>query len=347
MAYLEIKHLQKSYENKKVLNDINLSVNEGELVSILGPSGCGKTTTLRIIAGLLDKDDGEILLSGNDLSEVPVHKRNLGMVFQSYALFPHLNVFENVAFGLKMRHLSKNEIQDKVNEILDITNLFNLKDRYPSELSGGQQQRVSLARGLVIKPKLLLMDEPLSNLDAKLRIQMREEIKRLQNKLGITTIFVTHDQEECFVISDHVAVMNKGRIEQFDIPQNIYNHPKTKFVADFIGYENLFEIDSQDTTAGQYSIAGKKLISDFSVKNVRYLTIKPDQINISKNDDDKNNLLSGKIIERIYLGRGYRYNVKTEIGIIKVDDQNSDDLFNLNDEVFLNLRSHSLLPLSK
>ncbi len=220
MAFVNLEDIRVSYDGKSdVLKDLRLSIEKGELVSLLGPSGCGKTTTLRVIAGLIEPNDGTFVVDEMDLTKVPVHKRNFGMVFQSYALFPHLTIKENVAFGLKLRKENKTVIEEKVMEILEVTGLSDFADRYPKQLSGGQRQRVALARALVIEPKLLLLDEPLSNLDAKLRVTMRMEIKRIQRALGITTVFVTHDQEECFSISDKVAVMNKGVIEQYDSPE--------------------------------------------------------------------------------------------------------------------------------
>ncbi|WP_373757956.1 ABC transporter ATP-binding protein, partial [Jeotgalibaca porci] len=222
MAFVNLEDIRVSYDGKSdVLKDLRLSIEKGELVSLLGPSGCGKTTTLRVIAGLIEPNDGTFVVDEMDLTKVPVHKRNFGMVFQSYALFPHLTIKENVAFGLKLRKENKTVIEEKVMEILEVTGLSDFADRYPKQLSGGQRQRVALARALVIEPKLLLLDEPLSNLDAKLRVTMRMEIKRIQRALGITTVFVTHDQEECFSISDKVAVMNKGVIEQYDSPEEI------------------------------------------------------------------------------------------------------------------------------
>ena len=244
MANLEVKDLAKSYNGKtKVLKDISFSVKNGDLVSILGPSGCGKTTTLRIIAGLIPATDGQVLVDGEDVGKVPVYKRNFGMVFQSYALFPHMTVFNNVAFGLKMKKMSKSDIQKRVDQILKITGLSKLASRYPKELSGGQQQRVSLARALVVNPQLLLMDEPLSNLDAKLRIKMRSEIRELQQKLKMTVLFVTHDQRECFAISDKVLIMKDGKIDQYDTPENIFHHPSSEYVARFIGYDNFINVD--------------------------------------------------------------------------------------------------------
>ena len=247
MSFLDLQGINVSYDKKhNILEGLNLQIEKGELVSLLGPSGCGKTTTLRVVAGFIEPTAGNFILDGEDLTKVPVHKRNFGLVFQSYALFPHLSVFDNVAFGLKLKKVSKEEIEKRVLNILEVCDLKGFEKRFPKQLSGGQRQRVALARALVVEPKLLLLDEPLSNLDAKLRINMRVEIKRLQAKLGITTIFVTHDQEECFSISDKVAVMNGGVIEQYDTPENIYRSPKTEFVARFIGFENFIDLEKEN-----------------------------------------------------------------------------------------------------
>nr|MBP7989359.1 ABC transporter ATP-binding protein [Enterocloster sp.] len=244
MAFMTLEKIGVSYDKKKqILKGLDLSVEKGELVSLLGPSGCGKTTTLRVVAGFIEPGEGTFTLDGEDMTKVPVHKRNFGIVFQSYALFPHLTVYDNVAFGLRTRKMDKAQIDRKVKEILEVCGLTELSGRFPREMSGGQRQRVALARALVIEPKLLLLDEPLSNLDAKLRISMRVEIKRLQKKLGITTLFVTHDQEECFSISDKVAVMNGGIIEQYDTPEQIYRQLATEFVARFIGFENFLNLE--------------------------------------------------------------------------------------------------------
>ena len=229
MDLINLQNINVSYDKKNnILENLNLKVKKGELVSLLGPSGCGKTTTLRVVAGFIEPTAGKFLLGDEDYTNIPVHNRNFGLVFQSYALFPHLTVEENVAFGLKMKKMSKEEIRKKVDDILKVVDMSHLSKRYPKELSGGQRQRVAIARALVIEPSLLLLDEPLSNLDAKLRLKMRVEIRKLQQKLGITTLFVTHDQEECFSISDKVAVLNKGVIEQFDTPENIYSNPSNR-----------------------------------------------------------------------------------------------------------------------
>ena len=246
MALLELKDVTAGYGDNMILKHYNIAIEKGKLVSLLGPSGCGKTTTLRLIAGFSEPRSGEVLFDGKDITRIPPNKRNFGFVFQSYALFPHMTIFDNVAYGLKMRGVGKAEIAERVPEMLKTVDLEGLEKRYPCELSGGQRQRVALARALVIKPDLLLMDEPLSNLDAKLRVKMRVEIRRIQQELGITTIYVTHDQEECFAISDEVAIMNNGVIEQMDDPQRIYQHPKTEFVMNFVGFDNRIELVRED-----------------------------------------------------------------------------------------------------
>lgn len=330
MAQIKIKDLSLSYQkNKQILKGLSLTIENGELLSILGPSGCGKTTMLRLISGLLPMQDGSIEVAGKDISKVPVYKRNFGMVFQSYALFPHMTIFQNVAFGLKRKKLSATEISEKTLSILKTTGLAELKDRMPNELSGGQQQRVSLARALAINPDVLLLDEPLSNLDAKLRVEMREEISRLQKKLKMTTIFVTHDQEECFAISDRVAVMNQGKIEQLDTPQNIYRHPRTKFVAEFIGYDNFVPKSWAQAHNWEYNdnVAGS------------FLTIRPENISIEKG----NNSLTGKVLAKNFLGNCYQYIVETELGRMKVDTD--DENYDVDSELDLNFKKASLMEL--
>ncbi|WP_047984281.1 ABC transporter ATP-binding protein [Ornithinibacillus californiensis] len=321
MTYVDLKDIRVSYDGKNnILKDLNLSIEKGELVSLLGPSGCGKTTTLRVIAGLIEPNDGAFVVDNKNLTRVPVHKRNFGMVFQSYALFPHLTVKENIGFGLKLRKEDKTTMNQKIQDILDVTGLGELGDRYPKQLSGGQRQRVALARALVIEPKLLLLDEPLSNLDAKLRVQMRIEIKRIQQKLGITSVFVTHDQEECFSISDRVAVMNNGVIEQFDKPEEIYNRPKTEFVARFIGFENFINLTKQGeqtytTSEGHVLKTGHRWEDGKQVA-----TIRPDDIVILPNGaEQRTNVIPGKVVVRTFLGKSYQYEVDTTVGKILVN----------------------------
>ena len=239
MATVELEGVSKAYGAHRAVHELSLAVASGESVALLGPSGCGKTTTLNMIAGFLDPDAGHIRIDGRLVGGVPPYRRNIGMVFQHYALFPHLTVADNLAFGLRMRKAEKPEIARRVGGALDLVHLGGLERRYPRELSGGQQQRVALARALVVEPAVLLLDEPLSNLDAKLRQAMREEIVELQQRLGITTIFVTHDQEEALAIARRIAVMDAGRVEQIGTPEAIYGHPRTEFVARFIGEANL------------------------------------------------------------------------------------------------------------
>src|SRR6266704_7172386 len=241
MARLQLTGLTKTYGDFRAVSDVNHDIGQGELVVLLGPSGCGKTTTLRMIAGFIPPTAGAIRLGGNDVTRQPPWKRNTGLVFQSYALFPHLSVVDNVAFGLRMRKLPQSEIAAKLTEVLRLVRLEKLADRLPRELSGGQQQRVALARALVIEPDILLLDEPLSNLDARLRDSMRNEIREIQQRLRMTTVFVTHDQTEAMAICDRVVVMNGGKLEQIGSPHDIYETPATPMVADFVGRINRLQ----------------------------------------------------------------------------------------------------------
>ena len=236
---IDLKNITKTYDDTDVLKDINLYIRDGEFLTLLGPSGCGKTTMLRLIAGFTLPDNGQILVDGKDISGVPPYRRQVNTVFQKYALFPHLNVFDNIAFGLKIQKLPKDEIESRVNEMMELVNLAGYGSRYIDQLSGGQQQRVAIARALVNRPRVLLLDEPLGALDLKLRKGMQIELKRMQQKLGITFIYVTHDQEEALTMSDTIVVMNEGVIQQIGTPADIYNEPKNVFVAKFIGESNI------------------------------------------------------------------------------------------------------------
>jgi len=240
MANVSLINLKKQFGKSLAVSDFSLEIADGELVAFLGPSGCGKTTTLRMIAGFLDPTAGRILIGQDDVTAVPVHKRNTGMVFQRYALFPHMTVAQNVSFGLEMRKTPAAERDRRISLALDMVRLTEFKDRYPRQLSGGQQQRVAIARALAIEPKVFLLDEPLSNLDAKLRLEVREDIRALQQRLGLTTIFVTHDQEEALAISDRMAIMHDGKVQQVGTPQDLYERPANLFVADFLGKMNFF-----------------------------------------------------------------------------------------------------------
>ena len=246
MSQLEFAHVTKRYGNLEALSAFSLSVNKGELISILGPSGCGKTTALRVAAGFESCDEGRLIMNGHIISPVPPHKRNMGMVFQSYSLFPHLTVTENIGFGLEVRKMPKKKRDETVANMLDLVRLVDVGHRYPHQLSGGQQQRVALARALAIEPTVLLLDEPLSALDAKVRIEVRDEIRSLQKRTGTTTLFVTHDQEEALSISDRVCVMDKGVIQQVGTPRDVYENPSTDFVATFIGETNTVELNGAE-----------------------------------------------------------------------------------------------------
>lgn len=348
MSFINLKDITVSYDGKvDILKKLNIDIEEGKLVSLLGPSGCGKTTTLRVVAGFIQPKNGQFICEKEDYTYIPVHKRNFGLVFQSYALFPHLTVFDNVAFGLKMQKVDKKDIKKAVEEILEVVDLKGYNSRYPKELSGGQRQRVALARALVIKPKLLLLDEPLSNLDAKLRLKMRAEIRKLQQKLGITTIFVTHDQEECFSISDKVAVMNGGLIEQYDTPEEIYTNPSSEFVARFVGFENFIELDKIGDNIYQ-SKSGVKFITDISDKDTKIKeklvgTIRPDNIKIIDNESEaENNILEGIVDVRTYLGKEYQYSISTEVGTILVN-ANNEKIYNQGNEIKLYLPANKLV----
>lgn len=254
-SFLTLERLTLAYGDTTAVKDLDLQIGQGELIALLGPSGCGKTTTMRSIAGLLKPKSGAIRLDGNDITRVAANKRAVGLVFQSYALFPHLTVFENVAFGLRLKRIPKPELEKRVRDGLQSVGLSRFAERRPAELSGGQQQRVALARSMVMEPKVLLLDEPLSNLDARLRLEMRTELQRVQKESGITMIFVTHDQGEALALADRIVVMLDGRIEQIGTPEQIYNAPVSAFVADFVGFENIFAVEDGKLRTSQGLVA--------------------------------------------------------------------------------------------
>ncbi len=316
---LSIDNITAHYGRTKVLEDLSIHVGDGELVSLLGASGCGKTTTLRLVAGFLQPTSGTILLGDKDLTRLPAHGRDIGLVFQNYALFPHLSVQQNVAFGLKQRKLTLTDRDTRAVEMLDRVGLAHLADRLPAELSGGQKQRVALARALVIKPPLLMFDEPLSNLDAKLRVDMRVEIRELQRANGTTALYVTHDQEEAFSISDRVAIMNEGRIMQLDTPETLYQRPANTFVARFVGFENLITLNVTDRD-GDIVRAMARDGSTLSLSQERFgeipdefiLATRPDGLVVS--DDPGAEGLPATLGLRTYLGRAYQYQCDTGAG---------------------------------
>ncbi|MBQ9309209.1 MAG: ABC transporter ATP-binding protein [Clostridia bacterium] len=342
MALLELNNITAGYDKNIILRSFHLEVNRGEFVSLLGSSGCGKTTTLRLIAGFSEPNEGTILFDGRDITHVPLHKRNFGFVFQSYALFPHMTVFDNVAFGLKMRKVSKAETQTRVMEMLELVDLKGFEKRYPREMSGGQRQRVALARAMVIRPDLMLFDEPLSNLDAKLRVKMRVEIRRIQQELGFTAIYVTHDQEECFAISDKVAIMNQGVIEQMDTPAHIFNAPKTEFIARFVGFENFFDltVSPQGIRAGQFPLAMSPTPENGSIK----ACIRPEDVEIAPAGTALPNAIPGDVLVTTFLGRNIQYNVATPIGefVVKADQT---QVYSIGSSVTLGLRENKIIPI--
>ena len=304
-----IKNAVKRFGDFTALHGVSLNIEKGEFFTLLGPSGCGKTTLLRMIAGFNSIEGGDFYFGENRINDVPAHKRDIGMVFQNYAIFPHLTVEENVAYGLKARKVDKKEIDRRVKEALELVQIAPLATRKPSELSGGQQQRVALARAFVIEPSVLLMDEPLSNLDAKLRVQMRSIIKKLQRRLGITTIYVTHDQEEALAISDRIAVMNQGRVMQVGTPSEIYAKPENPFVAGFIGVSNFLNCDVTKCEGGvaKVSIKGELDIDVPVRKNYTgkaQLSARPEQLFFSETG------MPGKVMFSTFLGDFIEYEVE-------------------------------------
>jgi putative spermidine/putrescine transport system ATP-binding protein len=305
MAYLELQNLHRDFGTVKALDGIEIELGEGEFLSLLGPSGCGKTTALRLVAGFDRPDAGAIVVDGKDLTSVPPNKRDMGMVFQAYSLFPNMTAKQNVEFGLKIRGRKKGERGGRVEKLLELVGLGHAGDRYPHQLSGGMQQRVALARALAIEPRVLLLDEPLSALDAKVRVQLREEIRRIQLELGITTLYVTHDQEEALSVSDHVAVMYRGRIEQMGSPSEMYSAPATPFVAEFIGTMNRLEGTVGEDGAVQYGATTLRVdAARGRRRGERVLVlVRPETVEVGANGDVSGlNTLVGDVITQTFLG---------------------------------------------
>lgn len=334
MSFVVIDKLKKYYGNVLASDIDHLEVPQGEFLSLLGPSGCGKTTTLRCVAGIIEPDAGLISIRGRDITRTPPFQRNLGMVFQNYALFPHMTVFDNVAYGLRnYRKLGKKEVGDKVAQILDLVELPGYQDRYPHQLSGGQQQRVALARAVIYDPDVLLLDEPLSNLDAKLRKSMRYELKRLQRRLNLTTIFVTHDQQEALSLSDTIVVMAEGRVEQVGTPLEIYESPSTVFVADFIGSTNLLKgtvcrYDGQSmrcsVSLGQGVEIEASAVDDVQLNTLANLIIKPEKVKVVRSTEGPN-VVAGEVLNVAYVGSAYNYHVQIGEGhVLEVVDNTVD-----------------------
>lgn len=318
---LKLSGVRKAYGSVVAVEDVSLDVAAGEFVTLLGASGSGKTTTLMIIAGFQATDAGEVRLGDNDITGVPVYKRNLGMVYQNYALFPHMTVADNIAFPLRMRGQPKSKVAGKIAEALEMVQLSGYEKRYPNQLSGGQQQRVALARALVFEPPVLLLDEPLGALDKKLRVEMQREIARIQRTLGITTIYVTHDQEEALTMSDRVVVMNEGQIEQVDVPQRIYERPTNSFVAHFMGATNIFEnvavASRNGGTVSVHTPAGSAMraVSPAAGTNATRgtLVIRPECVRLGEASEDDWHI-RGRVVETTYLGNLHRYRVQLDSG---------------------------------
>lgn len=311
---VEIRGLRKTYSGTTVVDIPDLKVEAGEFVCLLGPSGCGKTTTLKMIAGLVNPDSGDILFSGESIIDTPPEKRNVGMVFQNYLLFPHMDVFSNIAFGLRMANVPRTQIKTRVENVVQLVKLEGLESRFPHELSGGQQQRVAIARAVVMEPRLLLMDEPLANLDAKLRLEMRSFILELQRSLAITTVFVTHDQSEAITLSDRIAVMFGGVISQYDGPRSVFEMPATRDVADFIGAENIFRITGADgagrtsrvrCSLGEVAISASRMPDG---EGVSYVVCRPEYVCLLDGPSAGDcNCFEGTVTEAIYQGQSMHY----------------------------------------
>lgn len=336
--YLRLENLSKIFTSRdggkevRAVDAVNLDIEQGDFVTLLGPSGCGKTTTLRLIAGFEFPNAGRIVLDGQDIADEPPNKRDMAMVFQSYAIFPHLSVFENIAYGLKIKNISGAELRKQVGHALDMTELTGLENRQPNQLSGGQQQRVALARCLVMQPKVLLFDEPLSNLDAKLRVQMRSEIRRIQQDLGITSVYVTHDQDEAMVLSDKIVVMNGGRIQQVGSALDIYRRPANRFVADFIGRANFLPVAvlGREADGWRVGLAGIELVVDgapeanFTPGSQALLLVRPESMRLRPDGEGR---LTGRVERTAYLGSLAEYDLELagqRVAAVRYDPGESD-----------------------
>ena len=336
MAYITFKNINKAFGSNHVLKGINLEVEKGELLTLLGPSGCGKSTLLRCLAGLEEVQEGVIMLEDKDITHVDARLRQIGMVFQQYSLFPNMTVEQNLAFGLKIKKLSKEEIKKEVEGVLKMVGLEDKAKSYPSQLSGGQQQRVALARAIVTKPKVLLLDEPLSAIDAKLRKNLQVEIRKIQKELNITTIFVTHDQDEAMIMSDRICLLNEGKIEQLGTPIEVYTDPRTKFAAGFIGNYNVL------TPAEFTAVTGEKQMEKNSV------VIRPETISISREKKNRENCyeFKGKVVESLPRGNVLRYAVDVNGIRISADTLfRSFSIFEEGTEVWLSMEERNCLEV--
>lgn len=337
---VKLENFSKSYGNKEIIKNLNLDVYEGEFLTLLGSSGCGKTTILRSISGLDYPTSGKIYLDGVDVTDLEPQKREVNTIFQNYALFPLMTIEENIAFGLKMKKVPKDEIAKRVKKMIELVHLEGYEKRKPKELSGGEQQRVSIVRGLINNPKVLLLDEPLSALDLKLRKKMQIELKHLQKKLGITFIYVTHDQDEALSMSDRIVVLNKGKIEQIGTPVEIYDYPNSLFVANFIGETNVFKGYVTHKEPGKIKIKTKEdfeivtIYDDFEVDDKINLVIRPEDIRLTKTEKDVN-CLKGEIIDLIYDGAFTKVSVKVDNVTIKTMIIGTNKYYKKGDEAYI------------
>ncbi|WP_303019192.1 ABC transporter ATP-binding protein [Dialister invisus] len=311
---LQLKQINKYFGQSHVIKDVNIDFEKGHFVTFLGPSGCGKTTLLRMVAGFYEPDDGEILLNGKRIERIPPYSRNTAMVFQEYALFPHMNVFDNVSYGLRVKNRPKEEIERRVKEALDLMQLKGMEDRFPNQMSGGQQQRVAVARALVMNPEVLLLDEPLSNLDAKLRESVRVELRDIQKKMGLSTIYVTHDQSEALSMSDMIVVLKGGVVHQTGSPQEIYFEPKTPFVADFIGTTNLLSVKGLGENTVSYGNDRIPTTKSVNAGQEYCLSIRPECLKLVKEAVDGQVNVKGTIQNKMFLGEKIRYFVNDSLG---------------------------------
>ena len=347
-AEVKFENITKKFNETTAVDNVSCKFEAGTLTTLLGPSGCGKTTSLRIIAGLERATSGKIFVDDEDVTLLPATDRDVSMVFQSYALFPHMSVIENVSYGLKMINVDKEEYIHKSLETLKLVNLEGYENRMPSELSGGQQQRVAVARAIVLEPKVLLFDEPLSNLDAKLRRQVREDIREIQQKLGVTTIYVTHDQEEALAISDKVIVMNNAVIAQEGSPKNLYNFPQNKFVANFIGDANVVtaKIINKHSNSYDLNIAEMNLIvhSDMKLNETVSVALRPEKILIDRAKTD--NCIHAKVNNASFVGNSYQYILNSAAGKLYVISGETNNIFKVGEEVYLNLNEQDVKILN-
>jgi ABC-type Fe3+/spermidine/putrescine transport system ATPase subunit len=355
MDKLQLTNLSKKFGDLVVVDNLNLSLRAGEFVSLLGPSGCGKTTTLRMIAGFVTPTSGSVEMDGKQMSSatasLPPERRRMSMIFQSYALWPNMTVEQNVAFGLKMRKVAKDEQKRRVTQLLDVVRLSQLAARYPNELSGGQQQRVALARALVVQPEILLLDEPLSNLDANLREEMRSEIRRLHNEFGITSIYVTHDQAEAMTTSDRIAVMNKGRIEQIDDPLMLYAKPKTRYVAEFIGRSNILDGKPNGTHVAfkGFDVAMDRLDARGPIAT-REFSLRSQSPALHRECPTGGDcvVLSGSIVERAFLGETWDYAFQSEANGLRLRITSPPlNVFDVGQKVWLEINPSHIIPIQQ